>query len=77
MATSRSERDEKTPVEEKSSFERRESSTGSPSQEQTLAYGPTKRAAPKARLPYTWQLVVIVLTCLCTCKCASYINDET
>ncbi|TCD68571.1 hypothetical protein EIP91_010496 [Steccherinum ochraceum] len=66
MAVTIPETDQKSPVEEKSSFERRETSSGSQEQEQqVLPYG-AETQLQKPKLPYYWQLVVIILTCLCT-----------
>ncbi|KIP02537.1 hypothetical protein PHLGIDRAFT_290895 [Phlebiopsis gigantea 11061_1 CR5-6] len=54
---------EKSPVDEKGSYQVRESSSPQPSDE--VARLPS--AAPAKRtLPYGWQLLMIILTCLCT-----------
>ncbi|RPD77185.1 MFS general substrate transporter [Lentinus tigrinus ALCF2SS1-7] len=57
---------EKPPIEEKASVDVHDSSSSQGDTEQAaLAYA-AQKAAPKAKLPYAWQLVMIVLTCLCT-----------
>lgn len=59
---------EKSPVEEKASLEEHDSSSSQGDAEQTaLGYG-TRKVTPKAKLPYGWQLLMVVLTCLCTCR---------
>ncbi|TFK82833.1 MFS general substrate transporter [Polyporus arcularius HHB13444] len=57
---------EKSPTEEKTSVDVHDSGSSQGEAEQTaLAYAAAK-GAPKAKLPYSWQLVMIVLVCLCT-----------
>ncbi|THH18078.1 hypothetical protein EUX98_g9017 [Antrodiella citrinella] len=66
MATTHSKNEQKTPSEEKSSFVQRISPSGSPVQDQQLLTYDSTRHGPKDKLPYGWQLVMIILTCLCT-----------
>lgn len=52
--------------EEKASVELKD---GSSQGEQSPGLGySTPGLAPRPKLPYGWQLAVIILTCLCTCK---------
>ncbi|KAH9920859.1 MFS general substrate transporter [Epithele typhae] len=64
MSLKRGGSSEKTPVElqDKSSVDGSHSADG---QTPALGYTPPARTT-KPRLPYTWQLVMIILTCLCT-----------
>ncbi|KAI0076898.1 MFS general substrate transporter [Panus rudis PR-1116 ss-1] len=56
----------RSPVDEKSSYDQPdEKSSDVQVAARSLSYGPTE-GARKNRLPYSWQLVVIILTCLCT-----------
>lgn len=65
MTTSRSNSIGKDEIEEKSSYSPREEFSGSPDNAKSLSYS----GSPKpGRLPIAWQLVMIVLTCLCTCE---------
>ena len=56
---------EKSPGDEKGSYEVHEAASPQPSEE--LARLPSAGSA-KRTLPYGWQLAMIILTCLCTCE---------
>ena len=55
---------EKSPIEEKSAYGQQESVV--PFTESQAAE--SGESTSKPRLPYAWQLTVIILTCLCTCE---------
>ncbi|CAL1698271.1 unnamed protein product [Somion occarium] len=55
-----------SPVEDKASYEQQESKSSHVEvQAQSLEYG-SSTPSGKQKLPYTWQFVMIILTCLCT-----------
>ncbi|EMD35156.1 hypothetical protein CERSUDRAFT_85860 [Gelatoporia subvermispora B] len=60
----RSSSTEKSPVEEKVSYDHQDKGS-SHTDEQILPYSPSTTST-KPKLPIAWQVVIIVLTCLCT-----------
>lgn len=71
MSIERTTSAEKSPIDEKGSYEVREASSPQPSDEVSRL----PSAAPAKRtLPYGWQLLMIILTCLCTCKPMEHIH---
>lgn len=69
MASSQIRSVEKSPVDEKTSYELNEESVAQLDASTSRGSGGT--SPTKRRLPYAWQLAMIFLTCMCTCKSAS------
>ncbi len=63
MAVPKTESIEKSPTEEKVSYDLNEVAVPAASVSRDANEPPTKR-----NLPYGWQLLMIILTCLCTCE---------
>ena len=71
MSPQRANSTEKSPVEEKGSVDIHDSGSSQGGDDQSPALGyTTPKMARKPTLPYAWQMVMIVLTCLCTCAYA-------
>ena len=56
---------EKSPIDEKASYELNEVAA-SPTHD-SASQG-SNETPPKRKLPYAWQLVMIFMTCMCTCE---------
>lgn len=68
MSTTQDRAAEKSPVEEKSAYDLQEVTTQQLSESPSGSQHSTSNVLAKPRLPYTWQLTMIILTCLCTCE---------
>lgn len=68
MAVATADAQERSPIEEKSSYDQHDSKSSDVDvHAQSLSF---KEAgvSGKPKLPYRWQFAIIILTCLCTCK---------
>lgn len=77
MAVAPADVQERSPIEEKSSYDRHDSSKSSDVDvhAQSLSYK-EQGISGKPKLPLRWQFAILILTCLCTCKLSRLVSQE-